>query len=801
MFFRREMDLRVKIFNVLAIAGVLTCTTIFLTALFTGAGLVNPLTCAGAGALSLFLLLYSAKSGRYRFCYMVTIVVIFLILFPVMFFSAGGYHSGMPCFFVFAVVFTVYMLDGVLGIVMSVLEMLTYAGVCLFAYYRPQGVVTLDSEQALLADIIAGFITASLVLGATMYIQFRMYQHQQRQLELARAEAEEASRAKGNFLAKMSHELRTPINVILGMNEMILRSAPAGEIGEYSAKIRSAGDMLLSIISNILDITKIESGRLELAQRPYRTADLISELAILGREPAQKKGLAFTVEADDSLPAVLSGDVAYIRQIVTNFLSNAVKYTRRGRVILRAGQKPGRSPGTILLCLSVADTGAGIKSEHLDGLFEAFRRIDLPVYAGIEGAGLGLAIAKDLTERMGGHIFVQSVYGDGSTFGVELPQCVEDAAPMGGRNSTEMQRESGERSFVAPEGRVLVVDDSRENLDVVKFLLERTMLHIDTAGSGREAVALARERHYHVILMDYMMPEMDGIAALGLLQEEKLLEGTSVVALTANAVAGTEKQLLGVGFSAYLAKPVKWQDLEQTLCSFLPESLVSRADRGETGMALSGELRQELSAALAEWDIDLDEALHYLSGDLRQYGKLAQLSIQCYPAQRSRMERLLALQDWENLTFEVHSLRSGARGLGARELHDVAARMERRCRVNDADYLTRSAPLLLLEWERANRGLRELSRRLQELFPQAAAPGFRGDERARQACIKLTADALRSNIWLDAGEGLRRLLADEADEKGRRTLLRVLDSVESLHFRQAEDLFAYYLEERRSEND
>jgi signal transduction histidine kinase/CheY-like chemotaxis protein/HPt (histidine-containing phosphotransfer) domain-containing protein len=788
-FFGQELDFRVKIFNLLAIASALNSIVMAILSVVNGAGLANTLLNTSLFLLAALLLYYTAKSKRYELCYMITIIVVFILLFPLLFFSSGGYHSGMPSFFIFAVVFTVYMVSGRKMLVMTLLESAVYVGICLWAYNHPESVHTFDTEAAILSDIITGFFAVSLILGVTMYIQFRMYRKQQELLEQAREQADAASRAKGAFLANMSHEIRTPINMMLGMNEMIMRESTAKHITEYAKNIQIAGEMLLDIISNILDMSKIESGKLELYEKPYRTASLLSEMAQMGGKQVEKKKLTFLKEVDESIPSVLEGDETRIKQIITNFIGNAVKYTAAGSVTFSAKQKPSSEPDSILLCLSVADTGIGIKEENLGLLFEAFGRVDLPAHRNIEGTGLGLAIAKELAESMGGRIFVESVWGKGSTFGVEIPQKIKNTAPIGaGYIESEAKAQRQEESFLAPKGKILAVDDNAENLEVVKSLLRRTMLQIATAGSGSEALQKVQENQYHVILIDYMMPDMDGVETLRRIREQNLIADTAVIALTANAVAGTKEMFLREGFSGCLTKPIMWQELEAVLLSCLPVEIVTKSVPVPTEQLIADEVKHALEKDLLQHDISLSEGLHFLNGDILQYKKRAMFFTEGFAETKNRAEKLLADKDFESLAFIIHSLKSNAHALGAMDLYNTAARMEKRCR--DSAYIESAMPLLLLEWNRTNDGLLRFVSTLDNLLPDLPHE-YSGQ--ALDDCKSRALAAIAAYRWKEAKKELSVLLSSAQDNSVKERLEKVLIAVENMKFEQAEALFEEYL--------
>ncbi|HWQ73818.1 MAG TPA: ATP-binding protein [Syntrophomonas sp.] len=779
-FLAKRLDFRVRLFNVLAMAGMAIGLTAAVSGVFTNLGLWNILVNLITATLAFCLLYYSYKSGKYQQCYMFTTIIIFLIFFPVLFFTSGGYHSGMPSFFVFAVLFTVFMLEGKRMIVMTVIEMLVYIGICLAAYTYPQSVRFFKTEQELLADIIIGFFSVSLALGVTMYIHFRMYNKQQRELEAARVEALKLSKAKSNFLTNMSHEIRTPINVMLGMNEVIIRESGSERVRDYSLNIQNAGKTLLALIDNILDMSKIESGKLEIVSENYRTADLIDDLAMIGMERVSRRGIGFKAQVDESLPCGLTGDFLHIKQVVVNFLSNAAKYTEQGTVTLSFAQKPGKTTDEILLCISVADTGIGIKEENIALLFDAFTRGDLLAHRNIEGTGLGLAIAKNFTELMQGRIDVKSRLGHGSVFSMEIPQKVHNKTPLDKRTITVKEEPAGEGSFIAPGGYVLVVDDSTENLLVVKSLLSRTLMRLDTATSGKECIKAVTRKHYHVILMDYMMPDMDGIDTLRALKEIPGFD-TPVVALTANVVAGVKQTLLNAGFIKYLSKPIMWKDLEETLMGLLPADLITVNNRF-TQKLIPPEVKNKLARDAAVYGITLAEGLSYLSGDMLQYKNLAVFFVENYDKSRREAVKAEAQKDWQSLKFTVHSLKSKARAVGAVNLSDTAAKVEKQCMEENDAYIEVTMPILYYEWSRAQEGLKQLVAGLDEL-----PTGQLETENTGISMDELMI-LLKHNRQPDALAALERMIALSHRTDTIERLREIRQKVDEIEFREAERL-------------
>lgn len=388
--------------------------------------------------------------------------------------------------------------------------------------------------------------------------------------------------AQAKFLASMSHEIRTPINIIVGMNEMILRENENPAVKDYAHNIQNASNMLLGLINDVLDFSKIESGQLELVEKSYRLASLIQDGILILNTRVGEKSISTQIDVDSGLPSGLWGDELRIRQVLTNLLSNAVKYTEKGSITLKAFYEP-IDESHIKLCFSVTDTGVGIKGEDMPKLFDSFKRLDLEKNQNIQGTGLGLNIAKQLVEQMNGKIAVESEYGKGSTFSIFIPQKVMDSQPIGNlADSVQRERKKQEKPkelFTAPDAHVLVVDDNPVNLSLVKGLLKRTQIRVDLAKSGKQSLAFTRKKKYDIIFMDHMMPEMDGVETLHILREE---EGNPnkdgiVIALTANAIAGCRERYLGYGFNDYFAKPIQADKLEEMLMEYLPSELVRRS--------------------------------------------------------------------------------------------------------------------------------------------------------------------------------------------------------------------------------
>ncbi|MCR5501406.1 MAG: response regulator [Lachnospiraceae bacterium] len=539
--------------------------------------------------------------------------------------------------------------------------------------------------------------------------------------------ADRANAAKSRFLASMSHEIRTPINAVLGMDEMILRESTEKPIRDYASDIMSAGRTLLSLINDILDLSKVEEGKMEIIPVQYDLSSLINDLSNMIRDRALKKGLKFTVRADGHIPHLLIGDEIRIRQCVMNILTNAVKYTETGEVTMEIShEKKGRD--CILLRFRVEDTGIGMKKEDMETLFSPYKRFEEKRNRSIEGTGLGMSITRQLLDLMGSTLEVESEYGKGSVFSFGILQEVSDWEEIGDC-AARFGDASGSRHeyhelFHAPEASILVVDDTEMNLTVIKSLLKKTRIHIDTAASGREALELAKEHSYDAVFVDHMMPDMDGIETLKHLRESGKCMEAPVVVLTANAVSGARQMYLEAGFTNYLSKPVDGEKLERMLYDMLPSGKLIDPDK-DTG-ALAGE-GTDNPGKDAEGSSNGDPAESFLSvlkelpdideqAGLKNCGSgegyLSVLTVfhQTAPAKADEIEKFLESGDIENYTIRVHALKSSARIIGASELSALAKELEDAGKRQDTGYIRDNTGHLLEMYRALDKDLARLDK-------------------------------------------------------------------------------------------
>lgn len=528
-----------------------------------------------------------------------------------------------------------------------------------------------------------------------------------RDAQIALEVAEHANEAKSRFLSNMSHEIRTPINAVLGMNEMILRESEDKQILSYASNIQSSGKTLLFLINDILDMSKIESGKMEIIPVTYELSTVIMDLWNVIYFRAKEKELKLSVELDETLPSVLYGDDVRIKQIVTNLLTNAVKYTPTGSVELILACEY-QDKDDILLKISVKDTGMGIRKEDMGKLFESFQRLDEEKNRNIEGTGLGMNITMSLLKMMGGDMKVESEYQKGSTFQVIIPQKIVSDVPVGSfqsmqeKNPQQLRRKKG--NFTAPQAGILVVDDNAMNLTVFKALLKRTKVQVTTADSGRQCLEYVQKEKFHIIFMDHMMPEMDGIEVLCEIKKLAALsydfpnKDTPVIVLTANAVAGAKEQYLSEGFKDFLTKPIDSEALERTICEYLPQELIlSDSDDGEESK--KGEAGEEYDVYLKD-GVSVKNGLQHAQGSMDTYLELVRLFIKD-KKKMIQLEQYLSEHNMKNYAIQVHALKGNARTLGAEQLADIAYDHEMQSKADEEDYIREHWEELKQAWENA----------------------------------------------------------------------------------------------------
>ncbi|MDE6404802.1 MAG: response regulator [Lachnospiraceae bacterium] len=597
-------------------------------------------------------------------------------------------------------------------------------------------------------------------------------QQRDAELETAKSAVEKAEKARDIFLENMSHELRTPINTILGLNELILRESQEEAVKEYARDIRQAGNILLALVSDILDFSKLEADKMELTEGIYDVSSLLNDLINSISVQQRRKKLDLVLEIAQDIPYKLFGDEIHIRQIIGNLLSNAVRYTEKGRITLHLSWKE-LPKDSIEIFVIVKDTGVGIREEDIPKLFHAFQRMDSAARSKNDRTGLGLAITKRLIEMMGGRLDVQSVYGKGSAFSFKIVQKIVDREPLGDfekqyRDSLRSIEDYHEK-FIAPMGRILIVDDNAMNLAVAQGLLKGTRLQIDVAASGEECLELIKRKTYHLICMDHMMPVMDGVQTLHAI---RALEGNPsrdipVIALTANAVAGARELYLKEGFQDYLTKPIDADKFENMLIEYLPSNVVYLTNNRN----ISEEYEQTQEEGDGEFDIresqlylmgfNLRNGLRYMGGDKALYGKVLRDFHSILQEKETALKDFLQKGDMPGYTIIVHSLKGNARNVGADDLADEAFELEKMAKAGQLEDVTVRSPILF--------GMMNTMRNSLRVYLETEDAG----EKAEQSASEESTGKITEEEWVRALQELAARL-DDFDGESAAAKLREL---------------------------
>ena len=548
--------------------------------------------------------------------------------------------------------------------------------------------------------------------------QNRLLIQAKKDADAARHDALAANEEKGKFLARMSHEIRTPINAVLGMDEMILRESKERNIKEYAMDIHMAGQTLLSLINDILDFSKIDSGKMEIVPVEYDFSSLVYDLACMASQRAEGKNIKFEVEVDHKIPSRLYGDDVRIRQVLTNILTNAVKYTQKGTVWFRVQYQT--MGDMAVFKFEVEDTGIGIKEEDLPKLSAEFERIEEDRNRNIEGTGLGMSITIQLLELLGSHLQVESTYGKGSKFYFELGQKIVDETPIGdfeGRVCQMAENFSYSAKFFAPDAKILVVDDNEVNRKVLRNLLKETQIQVTEAGGCVECLQLVQENQYDLIFLDHMMPEMDGVETLHHIKElpDCPCQETPIVVLTANAVSGAREKYLEEGFDDFLSKPITPGKLENMIKQLLPGELLTEAAVNSPDAFLPAEDRKP-DGFLEELPLVDGLDWQYAWLHLPDIGLLEYTIKEFYFQIDSAADKLeqaykqIANQgQLEQYRIQVHAMKSLAATVGIMQLSGLAKLLEYAARDGKADVITSLTVLFLEEW-------RSYSQKLEGVF-------------------------------------------------------------------------------------
>lgn len=568
-----------RMFRLIVMLGLIGLASGIIGSALAGENIVNVVAMILA---FLFIFGVTYFSLRFQKVQLGAILIAFFIIFMVLpfnFLTSGGIYGGAPIWLLFGVVFVCLVVENKIKYILCGGSCLVSAVCYYIAFFYPELMIS-HSIQAAYTDSFITLVIVTTVICGMILFQNSIYRSENETTQKQKKEIEELNRMQNRFFSSMSHEIRTPINTIIGLNEMILREDVSDEVAADAKNIEGASKMLLTLINDILDMSKIESGMMEIVPVAFNLGDMLSDIVNMIWVRAKEKGLEFHVNVDKTMPSMLYGDEVRIKQILINVLNNAVKYTFEGSVTLSI-QGKRIDAENVQVFYSITDTGMGIKKESIPYLFSAFKRVDEEKNRYIEGTGLGLSIVKQLVELMGGEIAVNSVYTKGSTFVITLNQKIVGEGEIGELNLETRHamnvREHYKQSFEAPKANVLIVDDNEANLMVEEKLLRATKVNVDTATSGRDCLKKTLENRYDVIFMDHLMPSMDGIECLHEIRNQTggLNQDAPVVILTANAGGDNQELYRREGFDGYLLKPVTGTQLETELLRHLPAELVS----------------------------------------------------------------------------------------------------------------------------------------------------------------------------------------------------------------------------------
>ena len=585
LFIDDKLDIKERLFRMILVVGTIA----------VGLAIIQGFTLVNADSLMpiyavMFLAFVSALVLTFKYhntelSSTILGIALIVLALPIIFLKGGGVNSGSGLWMCLGIFYVFIMFSGKKLMIFLALTVLIDIGCYVVSYLFPEQVVELATPFEKHFDSIFAVLIVGITVGVIMKFQLKVFEKERMIKEEKQEELEVLSKSKDTFFASMSHEIRTPINSIIGFNELILRENPAQEVQEYAKNIQNASKMLLSLVNDILDLSQLEIHKMELIEEEYSVSAMFRELVDIIQVRMAEKELNFQVQIDERIPAKLYGDERRVKQILLNLLSNAVKYTEEGTVTLNCSFER-ISQERICMIVSVADTGIGIRKEELEHLFDAFRRVNLEQNRKIEGTGLGLSIAKHLVDLMGGEITVDSIYTQGSEFRVKFEQRISDKTPMGEFTMLTASKKKAAyyaKTFEAPEAHVLVVDDDDLSLVITSKLLQETRMTVDTANSVEECLKKTQKYPYDLIIMDYMMPDMDGGNLLKEIrrQEAGLCRNTDVILMSANVEEKKKNEYLLQGFDGILEKPIDAIRLETEVLKHIPEDMIEYRRKDE----------------------------------------------------------------------------------------------------------------------------------------------------------------------------------------------------------------------------
>ncbi len=608
-----------------------------------------------------------------------------------------------------------------------------------------------------------------------------------KEIKRVRHQAENASIAKSEFLANMSHEIRTPMNAIIGLNDIIMEECADTEIYAHAKDVQSAAKNLLTLINDILDLSKVEAGKMELINVNYYIKVMADEIIGMMDMAASQRGLVLKYECDETIPCRYHGDDGRIKQILINILSNAIKFTKKGYVRAYITGKPGKKANEELLTFCVEDTGCGIREEDLEKIFEDFRQVDSKRNRSVEGTGLGLAIVKHLVELMNGSINVESTYGKGTTVTITIPQKIVDKRSVSEMPEIPQMEQKFTDMFTAPGVKVLIVDDNVINRKVARSFLKSYSFDLAEAESGPEAIELVHGTRYDIIFMDHMMPGMDGIEAAEIIRRDCGENGIApvIIALTANAMEGMREHFLNHGFQDFISKPLDRKELNQLLIRWIPEKYRQAEGWTEESTPFNPEIFQIDG-------VDMDAAMQYYSGD--EEGFVDLLDLYCIDGKR-KINLLRELVDSDILRYQIeaHGLKSASAHIGAMNVSDMAREQENAAAQGDRELISEKFPLLLAEYETLMTNIRQFLkqyRKEHDEIQKLPCPPMQELKEQTEAAL----ERLKHFRSQECAERIDKMLTYELPEDVEKQLLQTREQLKLYEDDDAEELLSQLLD-------
>ena len=704
IFFSEETSIEGRNLYLLYIFGSVAALGVTIVRFIQGYSVISNLVPLGTFTVGIVLFLLTYKFKMHNISARVAIVLICHIILPLLFFTNGGLHSGIAGFFVMSIVLIFQVLKGKECGLHIILNIIIITICYKISIERPELVIPIDSVSKQLVDSLQTIFIAGLFIGTSIKVHTKMY-------EIEKRKAEDATKAKGDFLANVSHEIRTPLNAIIGLGELELQKNLDKDTYDNLEKIYQSGNILLNIINDLLDVSKIEAGYFNLLPADYQISNLINDTIGINLVRIGSKPIIFRLRVDENIPNTLRGDELRIRQILNNLLSNAFKYTKEGRVNLAISyERNPLTPNTITLVCSVEDTGIGIKESDRSKLFSVYNQLDMESNRHIEGTGLGLSICKNLATMMGGTILVKSEYGKGSIFTVRIQQEIVDEKPIGIRIAQNLEsfqfitygreRRKGGPRFQLPYAKVLVVDDVSLNLDVTKGMLLPYNMRIDCVTSGQEAIdkIIDSEVQYDAIFMDHMMPEMDGIQAVHFIRNEintEYAKTVPIIALTANAIIGNERMFLDNGFQDYVTKPLDMARLDTVLSRWVRDNKKERLFENEEiqQAKTNGQIPLKI-ASFSVSGLDIKDGLARLGNKEEVYISILKSFVKSIPELLSGI-KTCSPETLEDYAIKVHGIKGASFNIGAQRVGKQAEELEIAARKGDMTAIRLQNDLLI----------------------------------------------------------------------------------------------------------